>query len=113
MPLLFVYGTLRTNGSHHHLLEKEKFIGPARSRQPFAVRHVTTPEAPEGYPMAIPSPAGKTLEGEIHEISDETLQTLDEYEDYPRLYDRRAFEFAHGDGSIIRALMYCGHTEKP
>ncbi|MBI4032026.1 MAG: gamma-glutamylcyclotransferase [Proteobacteria bacterium] len=113
MPLIFVYGTLRKGGNHHHLLGKDKFICSVRSRESFAVHHVTTQEEPEGYPVAVPSPAGETLEGEIYEISDETLRTLDEYEDYPRLYDRRTFEFTQDNGSIISALMYCGHPEKP
>ena len=113
MPYIFVYGTLRRGGNHHHLLSEQRFVGAAASKDKFLIRHELTSEEPEGYPVATPNPAGQHLGGEIFEINSKTLHVLDEYEDYPRLYDRRKFDFNLTDGSIISALMYCGHAKKP
>ena len=113
MPFIFVYGTLRRGGNHHHLLSEQRFVGAAASVDKFLIRHASTPEEPEGYPVATPDPAGQHLSGEIYEIDEKTLHILDEYEDYPRLYDRRRFDFNLVNGSIMRALMYCSHTETP
>ncbi len=109
MPKLFVYGSLRKGMSHHHYLKDQKFIGRARSALKFAVKMLTFEGIEGEYPIAQESGDGRPLDGEIYEINDDILQMLDEYEEYPELYDRRAFDFITDEGTTIEALMYCGH----
>jgi gamma-glutamylaminecyclotransferase len=109
MPLLFVYGSLRRGMSHHHHLQGQRFVASARSAGKFAIEHLTFEGIPGSYPRAQESDEGEYLTGEIFEIDAGTLQALDNYEEYPTLYDRREFDFITGAGEKIPALMYCGH----
>lgn len=78
---VFVYGTLRTGGSNHHLLSGARRLGD----------HVTDP----AYRMLDVGPypgvvtGGETaIRGEVYEVGPEGFRRLDALEDYPRSYTR-------------------------
>ena len=106
VPMLFVYGSLKHGMSEHHYLQDQHFIGPAHSAKKFALLQLQFDGA--AYPMAVESDDGTPLDGEIYEVDPDTLQAIDEYEDYPALYDRREFDFITDAGRTVHALMYCG-----
>jgi gamma-glutamylaminecyclotransferase len=109
MPKLFVYGSLRKGMSQHHHLKDQTFIGLARSVKNFLLEKILSPEDQQSYAIAREDANGDKLNGEIYQIGDDILQMIDEYEEYPALYDRRAFDFITDEGTTIEALMYCGH----
>lgn len=93
---LFVYGTLMQGMRNHVYLEKAKFLGPAQ----------TGPEYELMYNGSIPAAkAGKeTVKGELYEVDDETLASLDVLEEVnEKLYDRREVQI---DGK--KAIIYLG-----
>lgn len=109
MPKLFVYGSLRKGMSQHHHLKDQKFLGLASSVKKFLLEKILSPEDQQSYAIAYEDKNGEKLNGEIYEINGDILQMIDEYEEYPALYDRRAFDFTTDEGTTIEALMYCGH----
>jgi gamma-glutamylaminecyclotransferase len=109
MPMLFVYGSLRRGMSHHHHMNGQRFVATARSAVKFTIEQLTFEGVPGSYPRAQESDEGEHLQGEIFEVDAVALQLLDNYEEYPALYDRREFAFITEAGEKIPALMYCGH----
>ncbi len=93
MPRVFVYGTLRRGESHAHLLQAARYLGP----------HVTEPRFTlcdlGQYPAAV-SWGVTALHGEVYEIDDALLDRLDEYEEYPAVYERRLIATSHGEAWI-------------
>jgi gamma-glutamylcyclotransferase (GGCT)/AIG2-like uncharacterized protein YtfP len=96
--LLFVYGTLRLGGSNAmtRLHPGSKFIGNAS----LAGRLYDM----GGYPAIVIDGTARTVAGEIYEVDDATLASLDEFETEAG-YDRVQIDAA-GDGGITRCWMY-------
>lgn len=74
MPNVFVYGTLRTDGSAHHLIAEY-----VHAVAPGEVRGQLT-EA-DGYPALLPNRDG-TVHGEWLTLDVEALPVMDEWEEY-------------------------------
>jgi gamma-glutamylcyclotransferase (GGCT)/AIG2-like uncharacterized protein YtfP len=93
MPRVFVYGTLRKGESHAHLMQGAHYLGP----------HVTEPRYTlydlGEYPAAVPGGV-TSIHGEVYALDDAQLATLDEYEEYPAVYDRRLIGTAYGEAWI-------------
>jgi gamma-glutamylcyclotransferase (GGCT)/AIG2-like uncharacterized protein YtfP len=69
---VFVYGTLRRNGSNHFRMEGGSFLGEATVRgRLYKI---------DWYPGLVLDPAGDPIPGEIFEVSPEQLAALDEFE---------------------------------
>ena len=77
---LFVYGTLKANGSAHDLI-----LGAAREADGL-VENAEVIEV-HGYPM-LRSGSGK-VPGEVYRIPGDRWSALDDWEDAPRAYQRR------------------------
>lgn len=77
---LFVYGTLRRTGSAAQLMKTATFLGEAKIR--------ARREANGLYPGIVAG--GDEIEGELYEIPESLIATLDEYEG-PN-YERREIE---------------------
>ena len=77
---LFVYGTLKANGSAHDLIE-----GAEREADGF----VDNAELIQvhGYPM-LKAGSGR-VQGEVYRIPGDRWGVLDDWEDVPRAYQRR------------------------
>lgn len=111
--LLFTYGTLRRGFRNHHFLENAKFIATAISIEKIDTVLRTTPDYPEGYPVAFisKSPKAQNLSGEIFEIDEITLSRIDKLEDYPHEYDRVSLQFECEDNITRSALIYIGKDD--
>jgi len=83
MPLVFVYGSLKSCECNNDIMTGSKFVRPA----------ITTPEYKlfdlGGYPGLIHADDGYCVHGEIWQVNEEKLQILDEFEGvYYHLYFR-------------------------
>jgi gamma-glutamylcyclotransferase (GGCT)/AIG2-like uncharacterized protein YtfP len=75
MPLVFVYGTLKTGGSNHRYLEGQRLVGPARTEAAYRLHLL------DGYPGMVAAPAGgRSIEGELWEVDRPALERLDRLE---------------------------------
>ena len=75
--LIFVYGTLKNGHSRHSILEKQRYIGIAKTiGQYFMFKTISYPclvEAKDKF-------AGKKIYGELYEVDTECLRVLDDIE---------------------------------
>lgn len=94
--IIFVYGTLMKGMRNHIYLEKEKFLGVSQTKPEYElVFNGSIPAARSG---------GESIKGELYEVSEETLKSLDVLEEVDsNLYDRKEIEI---DGKI--AIIYLG-----
>lgn len=99
---VFVYGTLKKGFRANHLLAKSSFVSEAKSILPFSM--VGT-----GFPQAYLDTKGHPVKGEIYEITEETLLTLDYYEGYPGFYSRKVFPFEAPEGNTTAVMYYIDH----
>jgi gamma-glutamylcyclotransferase (GGCT)/AIG2-like uncharacterized protein YtfP len=106
---VFVYGTLKSGFSNHHLLVGCEFFGSA-------VTVATYKMIENGFPVIMPDPEGKPLAGEIYIVDDETLARLDQLEREGRSYDRKLIEvtspLASGERLPTRAFIYIGREDR-
>lgn len=86
MNLVFVYGTLKMNGSNHIYIRDAEFKGTGRTVdkfQFFSNRY---------FPMITPPDEdnpGIRIEGEVYSVTDDQLRSLDCLEANGRMYERR------------------------
>lgn len=81
--LVFVYGTLRSGHSNHHLLKDAYCYGTGSTEAGYAMYLIS------GYPYVTSSEARYPIVGEMYAVDDDTLKTLDRMEGHPRYYERR------------------------
>lgn len=86
---LFVYGTLRSQGSNHDLMSGAVLLGPWRTIAAFRMEDLGA------YPGVFRQ--GKTaISGEVYGIDRRLLRRLDQLEDYPRTYTRERIGTGYG-----------------
>jgi len=95
---LFVYGSLLSHNSHHHLLEGNRFIGNA-ILEDYALYKIAW------YPGIIPKKGAKVL-GEVYEIDKNTLKIIDEFEDEGELYQRKKVKITLENKQKLEAWTY-------
>lgn len=101
--LVFVYGTLRKHERNHDLLKDARLI----SEQAWTEGELF--DTGKGYPMMKPS-QGQKVYGEIYEVSNVQLSSLDILEDFQvgrnnNLYDR-VIQTIHTDVGSFQAYVY-------
>ena len=83
--LLFVYGTLKKGGSNQRMMGDSIHLGTARLEQG------TTLYTNGGFPMMVETvhveDAG--VWGELYEVDEKTLKSLDRFEGHPNHFQRR------------------------
>jgi len=79
----FVYGTLKQGGGLHYWMQGAHLVGPAETHdRTFLMIDL-------GYfPGVVKYEHGLKIKGELYEINENMLATLDRVEGYPRLYTR-------------------------
>lgn len=97
--LLFVYGTLRSGHSNHHLLKDACCYGVGNTLEKYAM-YLTS-----GYPYVNSHESRYPIVGELFGIDDNTLLELDKMEGHPRYYERRETPVTV-DGKQYTAWMY-------
>ncbi len=87
--LVFVYGTLMKGEQHHEVLSSQRFVGPMRTRAEYDLVQI------DYYPALLEG-GGVAVQGELYEVDDATLAELDELEEVPIYYLRKAIELEDG-----------------
>lgn len=91
MVRLFVYGTLRTGQSNHHLLRQATKLGPCQLISGYLLYDLGR------YPGARKSTSSHTpLVGEVYEVDSNTFAALDLLEEYPEVYTRELVDTEYG-----------------
>lgn len=94
MSFLFTYGTLCSGRSNNRLLGKSKLLGSAETQEKYLLFDNGR------FPGMVNKPGTHQIEGEVYEISDETLRACDRLEGHPHFYIRKEIkcEVLDGDG---------------
>lgn len=82
MEHVFVYGTLKKGYRNSSLLKDSTFISEAYVE---GISLINTP----GYPYAVNGAPGSFAIGELYEIDQSTMESLDRLEGYPEHYQRK------------------------
>lgn len=90
--LIFVYGTLRQGGSHHHLLKDAQRLGDWASGPYYDLIDMGA------YPALVPGSG--TVIGEVYRIGDGMLPALDAYEGCPGDYRRERIHTPYGEAWV-------------
>ncbi|KAK7013342.1 hypothetical protein SK128_018400 [Halocaridina rubra] len=114
--LVFVYGTLKRNEPNHNWLTKEengqaKFIGIANMQEKYPLVIASRYNIP--YTLAAPG-KGENIEGEIYDVDDQMLASLDILEDHPKYYERKVRKaLLQETGEEVECWIYLLHRYKP
>ncbi len=98
--LIFVYGTLRRNERHHHLLENSEYLGLYETDPDYQLFNLGS------YPGVTEGNCKVT--GEIYRIDDGLLSQLDELENVPNEYIRETMETPYG---MVWIYLYQGDSQ--
>jgi gamma-glutamylaminecyclotransferase len=71
---LFVYGTLKRGQPRHPFLAAQTFVATAATRPLYRMFNVGE------YPALVQHPAGRSIEGELWDVDEGCLRTLDRVE---------------------------------
>ena len=97
MHLIFVYGTLKTQFSNHRILEKCNYV---KAMAPDIELH----NGP-GFPFA--KRGIGTTYGELYEVDDATLASLDALEGHPDFYKREKTTVLAGCAKHLAWIYLC------
>jgi len=89
MTRVFVYGTLLRGEKNHDLLMGSPFLGMARTEPLFSLFNLG------GFP-AMCRHGCTSVVGEVYEVSQEVLETIDELEGHPNWYRRTPISLSEG-----------------
>ncbi len=93
---VFVYGTLQSGESNHHVLAGARRVCVARTAPRFELRDLGP------YPGLVRG-GDQSVAGEVYEVSADALSALDEFEEHPDLYCRSSI--ALEDGTVAEAYL--------
>ncbi|MBI5521587.1 MAG: gamma-glutamylcyclotransferase [Desulfarculus sp.] len=97
--LVFVYGTLRRGYVNHSLLGGASALGPARTREAYALYLDDFPYLVESEPVC-------AISGELYAVSASGLGLLDQLEEHPSWYERRLRPVVDQEGQTRQAWIY-------
>ncbi|SFI91835.1 gamma-glutamylcyclotransferase family protein [Planctomicrobium piriforme] len=104
---LFVYGTLKRGFCRHGALETERFLGTAQTAYRYRMVNVGS------YPALIEVfQGGRSIHGEVWEVSPTALRRLDEVEGTDEgQYERRPIEVQGWEYEGVQAYFYMWPTD--
>lgn len=97
--LVFVYGTLRKGYSNHHLMRGARYLGPARTRENYALYLGE-------FPYLIKDHALCAIAGELYGVSPAAMKLLDQLEENPDWYCRELAPVLDAQGAEHQAWIY-------
>lgn len=97
--LVFVYGTLMSGLSNHGYLSKAQFLGRAKTKEKYSLFC-------RGIPYVDKRSNLYHIEGEIYEITDGILKTLDILEGHPNFYCREEIQVITEEGEEKTCFIY-------
>lgn len=89
---LFVYGTLKQNYDANYHLRTSLFVGKAVT----ASKYLLCKDKNHSYPYLLNIPV-EQITGELYEVDENTLNSIDKYEDHPHLFKRELIALQDGD----------------
>lgn len=108
---VFVYGTLKSGYGNNRLLKTSTFLGEAVLPDHIAYYYGSI----GSFPFVVKN-KGTSVTGEVYEVDQETLQSLDYLEGYrehskSNFYDRTMAIVDMQDGSKEQVFYYLGHKD--
>jgi len=98
MTYCFVYGTLKKNYGNHHYLRGQKFVQEAETQPNYRLWDCGR------YPCMVEDKNGNSIKGEIWEVDDACLRSMDRLEGVPWLYQRATLQMRDFDQPVIGYL---------
>lgn len=114
MFTLFTYGTLMKGNPNDHYLRTSKYLGHGTIDNIKLYDYVSWDDSNNyysHYPVALDNEYGDKLIGEVYEVPDEMLQSLECLEGVPVLYTREVREVTMPDGITLNAFAYIGNPD--
>ena len=99
---IFVYGTLKKNQYFH-----ERYLGGDKSVS--LGRGIASPDYSlyvDGLPHMVKEPTDQPVKGELYEVDEDVLKTLDDLEGHPVVYKREIIEVYDEVGERVLAWTY-------
>lgn len=96
---LFVYGTLRRGFSNHPLMRGAQCLGPAVTRQKYALYC-------KDIPYLCREPRHCSVRGEVYVVDEYQLKRIDRLEEHPHWYVRERIEVILDNGRRVTAWCY-------
>lgn len=97
---MFVYGTLLEGQPNHRFLARARLLGEAMTKAEFELRDLGS------YPALVPG-GEQAVRGEVYEVDEPTLASLDRLEGHPRFYRRSCVALA--DGAMAETYLLSPH----
>jgi len=89
MTKVFVYGTLKRGQGNHSLLYGSSYLGECHTPPAYSLHDL-------GYFPGMVRGGHTSIPGEVYEIDDDTLATMDVLEGFPWYYNREQIETPFG-----------------
>jgi gamma-glutamylcyclotransferase (GGCT)/AIG2-like uncharacterized protein YtfP len=106
---VFVYGTLLAGESNHRLLQHARLLGPATTAATFSMVSLGS------FPGLVRG-GTTSISGEVYEVDDATLATLDQLEGHPHFYRRTPISLdtlGEVEAYLLTPAQAKGHTPIP
>lgn len=103
---IFVYGTLKKGFYFHEQFlgeDKSAFLGKVMSGPSYSLYI-------DGLPHLIEETTDKPVKGELYEINEKVLDTLDKLEGHPLIYQRKVIDVYNESGEKSLAWAYLRHV---
>ena len=92
---VFVYGSLKQGFHNHSILQGSTLLGTHNTDKEFKMLDLGS------YPAVVDSPeCGFSIYGEVYEVDDDTLRSLDFLEGCPSFYNRKTLTTPYGEAWI-------------
>jgi gamma-glutamylaminecyclotransferase len=106
---VFVYGTLRRGERNHALLADARYVGEGKTAAGFTLLNLGP------YPAAVAASHlhSPSIRGEVYEVDDGALASLDRLEGCPALYFREQQPIRLQAGGTLNAWMYLLTSGEP
>lgn len=94
MPLLFIYGSLMTGQRRNFYLTRDEAqcLGPTRTAPRYSLFRPLLAD----YPCMVRDERGVAVEGELWDVPEKCLESLDFVEGAPRLFQRQLITLEDG-----------------
>jgi len=101
---VFVYGTLKKGQYFHpkYLEDKSNYLGKATAGLDYTM-YV------DGLPHLVKEPTDEGVKGELYEVDESVLKSLDELEGHPSVYFREIIDVYDESGGRVLAWAYLRH----
>lgn len=108
--LVFVYGSLKSGFHNHRLLKNSKFVGQAVTKEKYTMYSCGS------FPSVTEEPS-YNISGEVYEINEQTLKSLDYLEGYEEgrknnFYERKLTEVLVNNKSEVCFIYFGSKTSQ-